>query len=146
MWWLTKPTIFPAKVSFPHFDMSIVELAGHLLPLNAAALQHWSSPSKSLLKRVPLFLVQRSLQVGAYERSKCLPSIHSSFIPNNLESQPLAQQSFLTNPHTNPPLFLHSYPSRKWDWALRWNVSLDVRARVATIIERRRMILFMICF
>lgn len=114
---MIKPTILPARVSFPHVEISIMDSFGHLLSARAVVLQHCSSLKRSFLKSVPLLLVQSYLQSGALVRSRCLPSIHSSFMPNILESHPLAQQSLLTKPHTYPPLFLQSYPSKKcWFW------------------------------
>ena len=68
--------IFDARVPLAHFFSYMVEPAGHLLSLRAYFLQHCSSPSKSLLKTVPLFLTQKSLQEGIVDRSSYLSPTH----------------------------------------------------------------------
>lgn len=77
-----------ANVPLPHDDISIRDSAGHLLPERASFLQHCSSASKSLLNKVPSFLVQTYWQLGSFYKSIVFPYIHYSLKPNAFESHP----------------------------------------------------------
>jgi hypothetical protein len=132
-------TILDARVPLVHLLSSINEPAGHLLSLRDYFLQHWSSARRSLLKVVPLFLIQKSWQEGMVERSSFLSPTHFSFMPNIIDSHPAVQQSLSMKPHILPPTLVQSSPSRKWDWDWRWEVLRVVKARVAIRRQERTM-------